>query len=52
MAERESSYIADFCYDTKWGTTVVEDCKGLRLPMYILKRKLMRFIHGIEVVEV
>jgi hypothetical protein len=52
MVERESSYIADFSYDTKWGKTIIEDVKGFKTPMFRLKKKLMLFIHGIEVVEV
>lgn len=52
--ERSCKYIADFVYD-KNGETVVEDVKSdftRKLPLYILKRKLMLFVHGIEIKEV
>lgn len=49
-AERPCSYIADFVY-IQDGNTVVEDCKGMRLPVYVIKRKLMLFIHGITILE-
>lgn len=48
--ERPVSYIADFCY-VEDGKPVVEDCKGMRTDVYIIKRKLMLFIHGIRVRE-
>lgn len=52
-AERGVSYVADFTYiDIASGGFVVEDAKGVRTPDYIIKRKLMRWIHGIEVKEV
>ena len=49
-AERPCKYIADFVY-TQDGKEVVEDVKGQRLPEYIIKRKLMLFIHGITICE-
>ena len=49
--ERPVKYIADFVY-VRDGKTVVEDVKGVRTAEYIIKRKLMLFIHGIEVREV
>jgi len=49
--EKEVSYIADFVY--KRGTrTIVEDSKGFRTESYILKRKLMLFVYGIQIEEV
>ena len=53
VAERAVNYIADFVY-TENGQTVVEDVKSLatRTPEYIIKRKLMRWVHGITVKEV
>lgn len=46
-------YIADFRYlDRRTGDTVIEDVKGVKTPAYILKKKLMRAVHGIEVREV
>lgn len=51
MIERECSYIADFVYQEK-GETVVEDTKGMRTKDYIIKRKLMLWVHGIRIKEV
>lgn len=48
--ERGVTYKADFVY-RKNGELVVEDAKGLRTPEYIIKRKLMRYIHKIGVKE-
>ena len=51
--ERASHYIADFCYyDLEKQCDVVEDVKGFRTAEYILKRKLMRHVHGIKITEV
>ena len=51
--ERECSYVADFVY-TQDGTTVVEDVKSpaTKTPVYVLKRKLMLYVHGIAIREV
>ena len=51
LLEREVSYIADFVY-TENGKTVVEDAKGVRTKDFIIKRKLMLWIHGIRIMEV
>jgi hypothetical protein len=46
------SYIADFRYlDHGTGQWVVEDSKGVRTPVYRLKRKLMKACLGIEILE-
>ena len=50
--ERAVKYIADFRYVDHEGKTVVEDTKGVRTPVYILKRKLLLWVHGIRVREV
>lgn len=50
--ERPTVYLADFVYQTKEGTRVVEDVKGAVTPEFRLKRKLMLHVHGIEVKEV
>lgn len=50
IAERGVSYIADFVYDVD-GKTVVEDTKGVRTNEYIIKRKLMLYMHGIKINE-
>lgn len=51
VVEREACYVADFVYE-KDGETVVEDTKGYRTPDYILKRKLMLSVWGIQIKEV
>lgn len=51
LLERETSYIADFVY-IRDGKQVVEDTKGFRTPDYIIKRKLMLYLHGIRIEEV
>lgn len=53
LAERRVCYVADFVY-TKDGETVVEDTKSpvTRTKDYIIKRKLMRHIHGIVIREI
>ena len=43
-------YLADFCYFEN-GADVVEDAKGYRTPIYRLKAKLMRAVHGITIRE-
>lgn len=53
LIERECSYKADFVYTlVKDGTKVVEDAKGIKTHEYIIKRKLMLYIHGIRIREV
>lgn len=44
-------YRADFEYLDKSERRVIEDCKGVRTPIFILKKKLMKAIYGIEVLE-
>lgn len=55
LVERKLKYIADFVYK-KDGKIVVEDAKGYRdggaYALFVVKRKLMLFIHGIKVIEV
>lgn len=48
--ERECSYYADFVY-IEHGETVVEDAKGLKTDVYIMKRKLMLEKYGIRIRE-
>lgn len=43
-------YKADFRYIHN-GQTVVEDVKGMRTPVYNLKRHLMKAVHNIEIKE-
>ena len=49
--ERGVAYIADFDY-FQAGRRVVVDCKGMKTPDYIIKRKLLLFVHGITITEV
>lgn len=49
--ERGVNYVADFVYMEN-GVKVVEDTKGVRTKDYIIKRKLMLYIHGIRIKEV
>ena len=51
LIERECAYIADFVY-TQGGETIVEDTKGFKTKDYIIKRKLMLWVHGIRISEV
>lgn len=51
LLEHECSYIADFVY-TENGKTVVEDTKGMKTKDYIIKRKLMLYVHNIRIREV
>ena len=50
-SEKAVIYKADFVYE-KDGQTVVEDVKGYRTHEYKIKRKLMLYVHGIQVMEV
>lgn len=51
VIEKECSYYADFVYELN-GEKVVEDTKGVKTKEYIIKRKLMLYIHGIRIREV
>lgn len=55
-AERECTYIADFCYTDKNGEYHVEDVKGYKkskaYDVFVIKRKLMRQVHGLIIEEV
>jgi len=57
LLERAVTYIADFAYEQD-GELIVEDSKGYRNPSsapyakFVLKRKLMLWVHGIRVREV
>jgi hypothetical protein len=47
------SYIADFSYlDRQTGERVTEDVKGVRTAAYRLKKKLLRAVYGVEIVEI
>lgn len=51
LIEKECSYYADFVYKDENGREIVEDCKGFREEHYLIKRKLMLYIHGIRIKE-
>lgn len=51
--ESQVGYIADFVYkDCETGETIVEDTKGFKTQDYLIKRKLMLYIHGIRIKEI
>lgn len=50
VIERPIFYVADFVY-TENGQTIVEDVKGVKTDAYIIKRKLMLYVHGIRIRE-
>jgi hypothetical protein len=52
VIERACHYVGDFAYfDCKTGQRVVEDSKGFKNRVYLLKRKLLLQRHGIQVRE-
>lgn len=51
LIERECAYYADFVYNQN-GETIVEDTKGVRTTEYVIKRKLMLYVHDIRIKEV
>jgi hypothetical protein len=53
--ERACSYVADFVYtDVKTGQRVAEDTKSdpTKTKDYVIKRKLMLWVHGIRITEI
>ena len=52
VVERACYYIADFVYLDSKGHIVIEDAKGVRTKEYIIKRKLMLWVHGVHIHEV
>lgn len=52
VVERPCGYVADFVYEDEKGRVVVEDTKGMKTKDYIIKRKLMLWVHGIRIQEV
>lgn len=46
------TYVADFVYQEKDGSTVVEDAKGYRTREYITKAKLFHAVVGFPIREV
>ena len=53
LIERKVEYVADFVYtDAESGETIVEDTKGVKTKDYIIKRKLMLWVHSIRIREI
>lgn len=50
VVERPVTYVADFVY-LENGQLVVEDSKGFKTKDYIIKRKLMLSVYGIQIRE-
>ncbi len=44
-------YVADFQYVRADGTVATEDAKGLRTPLYILKKKMVENEYGVTILE-
>ena len=51
LVERKCCYVADFVYIEN-GVKVVEDTKGVKTKDYIIKRKLMLYVHHVRIKEV
>ncbi len=52
VAERACGYLADFVVTRASGKVDVIDVKGYKTAEYVIKRKLMLWVHGIKVIEV
>jgi len=54
--ERSIKYVADFVYwDKRTNEEIVEDVKSnitKKLDSYVMKRKLMLYVHGIKIKEI
>ena len=48
---RVGAYVADFYYRDANSTPVTEDVKGVRTPVYRMKKKLMLALYGIDILE-
>lgn len=44
------TYVADFAYRDKSGAQVTEDTKGVVTDVFAIKKRLMKAVHGINVV--
>ena len=51
LIQSAADYIADFVYYDKNGELIVEDFKGFKTDLYKLKKKLMKYIYGIDIKE-
>lgn len=52
VIEHSVCYVADFVYKDEQGRVIVEDTKGFRTKDYIIKRKLLLYVHGIKIKEI
>ena len=52
VIQRNIVYKADFVYQDRDGSLVVEDAKGCRTKEYLIKKKLMLWRNGIRIREV
>lgn len=52
VAEKAVKYIADFVVIYANGDQEVIDAKGMRTAVYKIKKKLMRYVHGIKITEI
>lgn len=49
---RAVTYVADFVYfDKRQKKTIYEDVKGMKTDIYKLKKKILYWRHGIEILE-
>jgi hypothetical protein len=46
------NYFADFSYLDGYGQRTVEDVKGMKTPVYKLKKKMVKAVHGIDIIEI
>jgi len=47
-----TTYVADFRYiDCRTGRVVIEDSKGVRTPEFKIKKKLVKALLGVDVLE-
>ena len=51
--QKVCDYVADFkYYDVERNREVIEDVKGMKTPIYNLKKKLVLAVLGLEIVEI
>ena len=46
------TYVADFAYRNAAGEFTVEDVKGVLTQAYVIKKKLVKALHGVDIREV
>jgi Protein of unknown function (DUF1064) len=51
--QKIGAYYGDFRYElTETGESITEDVKGMKTPVYQIKKKLVKALYGIEIREV